>query len=774
MEEAEKNEDVTNKRKSGKQETAFFSVRPTFKSHSVQNLRKLKEHKIQRANTSFHHLDNIKKDSLKFNNASDCHPIKSPIMRIDLENSSSQSSLNRISSLSGKLAYYNDNNDPTNNNFDEININENTYNKMIEDDSSPATPLFPSMRILIAALLCCCFICISVSSSNMSVALICMIKCPFNSDSTGDLDWQSEQEGIVLAAQNAGALLMILTGLWSDRISGKWMVGCGLVLCLIGNVVLPLFAGESYLYAVIARLTVGAADACISPAVNSLITRWFPRHERAAAIGIITGGRQIGTLFILPTAGYLCTRKDLHGGWPAIFYLSAFISALVIIFWLPMGADKPNKQYCISRKERIFIESRIATESIGKRTTRRKVPWRDMLTSVPLWVGIGALICHEYPLVIMLQFLPNYMRDILKFAPTKNGFISTIPILCLFISKMASSSLSSYLNTRFGIDRTKICKAFNAVASAGLSLSVFMVPSFDKNHAFMAVAMLCSAMTFAGLHTPGVMTALLQLAPPFSGVITGLSFFGVAWFSIGNKILTKYIVQHGTIEEWTKVFYISGVVAALPIIFFTIWGEDRRQIWAAPMKGKTSTNTIIPPPVWNVPRLIRSISMVSFKKMFRHKSSFRSVILTKLTLKHREVIKQSFTIFQKNGVSNAHNVFVRMFKEYPDYKNVWSHFKDMSEEELVQTPLLWKHATSFVFGLERVIKTMDDEEMMILMINSTANQHKLWGLKKEHFYAMVHLITDVLMEEKGEPDEKYAIMEAWEAFYDVLGTLVEY
>uniref|UniRef100_A0AC35U6U1 MFS domain-containing protein n=1 Tax=Rhabditophanes sp. KR3021 TaxID=114890 RepID=A0AC35U6U1_9BILA len=447
----------------------------------------------------------------------------------------------------------------------------------------------------------------------MSVALICMIKCPFNADSEG-LEWQAEQEGVVLAAQNAGALLMILTGLWADRISGHWMVGVGLVLCFLGNITLPIFAGDSYWYAVAARLTVGAADACISPAVNSLITRWFPRHERAAAIGIITGGRQIGTLFILPTAGYLCTRKDLHGGWPAIFYLSSFICALVIIFWLPMGADKPSKQYCISRKERIFIESRIATESIGKRTTKRKVPWKEMLTSVPLWVGIMALICHEFPLIIMLQFLPNYLRDILKFAPTKNGFISTIPILCLFISKMASSSLSSYLNTRFGFNRTKICKAFNAIASAGLSFSVFMVPSFDKDHAFMAVAMLCSAMTFAGLHTPGVMTALLQLAPPFSGIVTGISFFGVAWFSIGNKITTKYIVQHGTIDEWREVFYISSAVAILPVFFFTIWGDDRRQAWAIPIKGKASTTTIIPPPVWNVPRLIRSISMVKSPK----------------------------------------------------------------------------------------------------------------------------------------------------------------
>lgn len=75
------------------------------------------------------------------------------------------------------------------------------------------------------------------------------------------------------------------------------------------------------------------------------------------------------------------------------------------------------------------------------------------------------------------------------------------------------------------------------------------------------------------MHTPGVQTALLQLAPPFSGIVTGISFFCVAWFSIANKILTKWIVQHGEPEEWATVFYISSVVAFLPVIIFTLWGS---------------------------------------------------------------------------------------------------------------------------------------------------------------------------------------------------------
>ncbi|KAI6170632.1 hypothetical protein M3Y97_01129600 [Aphelenchoides bicaudatus] len=455
------------------------------------------------------------------------------------------------------------------------------------DDFTPNSRLFPSMRLLLAVLLCCCYITISISTSNMAVALICMIKCPQHGYA-GDLDWTANQEGLVMAAQNAGSLLMLLTGLYADRINGKWMVGASLFLCTLGNLLLPTLAHESVWWAIVARVAIGASDACMSPAVSSLITRWFPHSERAIAIGIITGGRQIGTLFILPTAGYLCTRTDIQSGWPSIFYLSGLISAIVIIFWLPMGADKPAKQYCISNRERLFIESKIACERLGKRIHAPRVPWSDVIRSGPLWAGVFSLICHEYPLVIMLQFLPNYMRDVLEFEPTQNA----LPILFLLLSKTLSASLFSWLAHQMSDKhRTRLCKLFNGIASLGLAISIACVPQFDKQNALSAVASLCMAMLFAGLHTPGVQTALLQLAPPFTGVITGVSFFTVAWSSIFNKILTKWIVQEGYTEEWALVFYISALIAALPIVVFSLWGSDQRQWWAKPTNKKFSNNS---------------------------------------------------------------------------------------------------------------------------------------------------------------------------------------
>ena len=86
------------------------------------------------------------------------------------------------------------------------------------------------------------------------------------------------------------------------------------------------------------------------------------------------------------------------------------------------------------------------------------MPYRAMMRSSALWAAIFSLVCHEYPLVIMLQFLPNYMRDVLEFAPTKNGLIAALPILCLFLSKTVCSSFSSYLVTKRQHDKTFVCK----------------------------------------------------------------------------------------------------------------------------------------------------------------------------------------------------------------------------------------------------------------------------------------------------------------------------
>ncbi|PIO71558.1 hypothetical protein TELCIR_06540 [Teladorsagia circumcincta] len=102
-------------------------------------------------------------------------------------------------------------------------------------------------------------------------------------------------------------------------------------------------------------------------------------------------------------------------------------------------------------------------------------------------------------------------------------------------------------------------------------------------------------MASAGLHTPGCQTALVSLAPAYSGAITGFAFFFVACSGIVNPILTKWIARNGTVLEWNTVFYISTVIALLPLIVFNMWGSAEVQWWAKNQKISTVSQKSEPP-----------------------------------------------------------------------------------------------------------------------------------------------------------------------------------
>uniref|UniRef100_A0A914QNE4 Major facilitator superfamily (MFS) profile domain-containing protein n=1 Tax=Panagrolaimus davidi TaxID=227884 RepID=A0A914QNE4_9BILA len=317
------------------------------------------------------------------------------------------------------------------------------------------------------------------------------------------VEWSGTEQGIVFAAQNAGSLLMLVTGTFADRLNSKWCIVLSLCLLILSNAVIPSFSQISVWLVIFARVLTGFSDALLQPSTNSMITRWFPPKERTFAIGIITGGRQIGTLLILPTAGFLCEKKQFMGGWPSIFYISAFIVAMILIFWLLLSADKPAKHFCVSKKEQSFIQEKIQEENLGKRKERKSVPWKSIATCVPLYAGVAALICHEYPLVIMLQLLPKYMDDVLKISVQMNGIISALPIIVLFISKTLSSSLASVIGSRkrgrFLLSRTAIVKIFNGIASLGLGICIGIVPLMNgQGHSAGAIILLCLANVFAG------------------------------------------------------------------------------------------------------------------------------------------------------------------------------------------------------------------------------------------------------------------------------------
>ncbi|CAL2042922.1 unnamed protein product [Caenorhabditis brenneri] len=363
------------------------------------------------------------------------------------------------------------------------------------------------------------------------------------------------------------------------------MILVSVAIASLANLTLPYMAPISVYWAIFSRFLVGFADALLQPAMNSLITRWFPTSERSYALGLATGGRQIGTLIIIPAAGALCSQTEIFGGWPSIFYLSGFIGIIFIFSYIFLGADKPSKQSCITDNELKFITIANQSEDVGKKRTERKVPWKNILSSGAVWASVISLVCHEFPLMTLIMFLPSYLHDVHHYHSTENGILSALPTVSLWFAKIGSSYLNTWLQQNTKWKKDTICKVLNSIGSIGLGVFLLAATFLDKSHAWMAVLFLCLSMASAGLHTPGCQLALVSVAPAYSGAVTGFTFFFVAVSGIIHPIITKMIVKDRTAAEWNLVFYISTVIAIFPIVIFNVWGSTEVQWWA---KSKAS------------------------------------------------------------------------------------------------------------------------------------------------------------------------------------------
>lgn len=75
----------------------------------------------------------------------------------------------------------------------------------------------------------------------------------------------------------------------------------------------------------------------------------------------------------------------------------------------------------------------------------RIIPWKAILTSVPLWALVAAQVGHDWGFFTMVTDLPLYMSDVLKFNVSENGIWSSVPYICMWIVSMSSGWLCDWL-----------------------------------------------------------------------------------------------------------------------------------------------------------------------------------------------------------------------------------------------------------------------------------------------------------------------------------------
>lgn len=195
-----------------------------------------------------------------------------------------------------------------------------------------------------------------------------------------EIGWNEEQYGIINSAfMVAYAVCFLLMGTVIDRIGTKKGYLISIIiwsLATVGHTIARTWIGFAF-----ARFTLAIGQSGNFPAAIKVVAEWFPKKERALAIGIFNGGSNMGTLLsplIVPALVFSFET------WKAGFLWTFPISLIWILIWITYFRQ-PHDHPRVSKSEVDFINSDSANDKQGE-----KVNWSDILTKRGAWaIAVG-------------------------------------------------------------------------------------------------------------------------------------------------------------------------------------------------------------------------------------------------------------------------------------------------------------------------------------------------------------------------------------------------
>jgi ACS family hexuronate transporter-like MFS transporter len=193
-----------------------------------------------------------------------------------------------------------------------------------------------------------------------------------------EFSWSEiDYSNIVICFQVAYALGMLAVGRFVDKIGTKLGYALSLLvwsLSAIGHALAKSTFGFG-----VARAFLGLSEAGNFPAANKTIAEWFPKKERALAIGIYNSGTNVGAI----AAPLVVPWIAVNWGWQWAFIITGALGLIWLFFWLIMY-EVPSKHKKLAKAEFEYINSD-DDEKIEESQSQKKVSLLRLLSYKQTW-----------------------------------------------------------------------------------------------------------------------------------------------------------------------------------------------------------------------------------------------------------------------------------------------------------------------------------------------------------------------------------------------------
>ena len=370
----------------------------------------------------------------------------------------------------------------------------------------------------------------------------------------------SEQYGIItsgfLFAYGVGQLI---SGPLIDRFGSKRSFSFAVIAWSIVTMLHAL--GRGFLSFFSLRVLLGLFEAANFPLATKATAEWFPRSERALAVGIFTMGPGLGAILAPPmivgtpwTPGIV----DLWG-WQAAFLIPGAIGFLWLFLWwkwFHLPADHPSLPD--AERELILAETAVSDEPDER-------PWHWAFRYREVWGLMVSRFVSDGAFYFFVMWLPLYLNEARGMNLRDIGLFAIIT----FGAADIGSVVGGYTGKKLMDGGVSLDRARKIVIWVGALLVLAAMPAAGTDSVGLAIGLIAIAMFAIQFKASSMFTLPADLfASRDVGTVWGIygavgSFGGAAFGYITGVVVENY--------SWTPIFVAAALMHIVSAVLINIF-----------------------------------------------------------------------------------------------------------------------------------------------------------------------------------------------------------
>ncbi|XP_033226264.1 sialin isoform X2 [Belonocnema kinseyi] len=358
-------------------------------------------------------------------------------------------------------------------------------------------------------------------------------------------------------------------GLLARRYGTKVIFGWANLITALLGLIIPVATSYHLSALIFLRVIQGLVAGVSWPAMHGMTAKWIPPQERSKFVSSYLGS-SVGAAITYPLCALVISWFD----WQSAFYVTSILGIIWFCFWQFLVFDSPDQHPRISMTERSYI-----LENLSETNQEKKIPWKAIVTSGPLWIVIVAHFGGSWGFLTMMTQAPSYFNYIHGWDVNAAGVLSGLPHILRMMFSYGFGVLGDWLlrTKRMSLTNVRKLATFMCTILQGfLTLGL----SYSGCFSTLAIIFMMTGTAVNGAVSAGTLAALVDLSSNYASVILGFcNLITAAAGYISPFVVGLLTNNNQTIERWRLVFIISAILLILSGIIFILFGTSVEQSW---------------------------------------------------------------------------------------------------------------------------------------------------------------------------------------------------